>query len=199
MFAVFSLSALTPDGAIKQLATGTPVNLAGTYNRHAQGVASDGTHIYWIMSDCIVKTGVDGKVIKVVSVTYHAGDPCWHNGRLYVPVCVSGFNKWLQERPSKNWVYVFDGDLNELAKHPVPEMEFGAGAIEFANGSFYLAGGRPKELPGNEVLVYNQQFRFQRRIPLNFNSVSCAFSDSTSSSNKALFFKLLYKTSISFF
>jgi len=172
LFSGAMLVALTPDGAIRKLKAGTVVKLEGIYKRHAQGTASDGTHVFWVMSDCIVKTDVGGKVIKVVPVTYHAGDPCWHKGRLYVPVCVSGFNKWLKDKPSRNWIYIFDGNLKYLSRKAVPEAEFGAGAIEFRSGRFYIAGGRPAGLAGNEVLEYDAKFRFQRKIPVDFDSVA---------------------------
>lgn len=143
----------------------------GEYKGHLQGIATDGKAIYWVFSLDIVKTGFDGKLLARTKVPHHGGDPCWSNGRLYVPVCGSGFNR--KPKPGvvpKNYVYVFDADLKLLETHHIPETEYGAGGMAEKDGHFFIVGGRPADIPGNTVYEYDGGFKLRRRHELAFDS-----------------------------
>ena len=172
------LSALFPvrvdgaDNALSRLKYGTRIVCSGEYPGHLQGIASDGQAIYWVFTRTIVKTGLDGKLLAKTTVPRHGGDPCWHDGKLYVPVCSSGFNRKLKEGAvSKNYIYVFDANLKLLAKHHIPELEYGAGGIAAHDGHFFVVGGRPKGLAGNTVYEYDGNFKPVRRHEVAFDSL----------------------------
>ena len=160
---------------------------------HIQGVATDGKFIYISYSVNILKCDFQGNVIKGIVTprfdgfedpkndldelknkynvrTHHSGDCCFHDGKLYVTYSGSGFNKYLKGGYSYNYVYVFDSDLNFLTRYHVPEMEHGAGGMTFANGKFYLVGGRPFGVPGNTVYEYDSNFKLLKKHQLKINS-----------------------------
>ena len=92
------------EAALPRLAPGTCIVCPGEYAGHLQGIATDGTSIYWSFSSCVVRTDLKGKLLAKADIPFHGGDPCWYRGRLYVPVG-SDFNR---ERPkgvkSNEWV-----------------------------------------------------------------------------------------------
>ena len=160
------------EDAPPRLKYGSRVVCPGEYRGHLQGLATDGKSIYWVFSRDIVKTDFTGRVLAKRSMPHHSGDPCWHDGKLYVPVCGSGFNR--KPKPgavSKNRVCVFDAELKPLAEHPIPELEYGAGGMAVHDGRFFIVGGRPKELPGNTVYEYDAEFKLVRRHELEFDSL----------------------------
>ena len=143
----------------------------GEYKGHLQGLATDGKAIYWVFSQDLVKTDFAGKLLAQTKVPHHGGDPCWSHGKLYVPVCGSGFNR--KPKPGtvpKNHVYVFDADLKLLETHHIPETEYGAGGMAEKDGHFFIVGGRPADTPGNTVYEYDGDFRLLRRHELAFDS-----------------------------
>jgi hypothetical protein len=110
----------------------------------------------------MVKTDVQGRILKSVPAADHHGDVCYHNGRLYCAVNLGRFNRPAGEEDS--WVYVYDGEtLAELARHPVKELVHGAGGIAYHGGRFIVIGGLPPDVPENYVYEYDEQFRFVKR------------------------------------
>ena len=157
--------------AAPRLAPGTRIVCPGEYKGHLQGLATDGKAIYWSFSRDLVKTDFEGNLLGKVNIPHHGGGPCWSNGKLYVPVCGSGFNR--KPKPGsvpKNYVYVFDPELKLLEKHHIPETKYGAGGMAAHNGHFFIVGGRPAELPGNTVYEYDADFKLVRRHELDFDS-----------------------------
>jgi hypothetical protein len=144
-------------------ATFHSVACEGTYPRHLQGVCTnDRDAIYWCFTDVLVKTDVDGKVQKKIPVADHHGDLCHHAGKLYVAVNLGKFN--LPAGKADSWVYVYDATtLAELARHKVPELVHGSGAVAYHDGKFIVAGGLPIGVKENYLYEYDEQFRFQRR------------------------------------
>lgn len=168
----FSATELIGAEAPPKLKYGTRIVCQGEYPGHLQGLATDGKAIYWSFTRTIVKTGFDGKVLAKIAVPHHCGAPCWHDGKLYVPVCGSGFNRKLKPGAvSKNHIHVFDANLKPLAKYHIPELEYGAGGIAAHDGHFFVVGGRPKDLPGNTVHEYDGNFKPVRRHEVDFNSL----------------------------
>ncbi|MBS0208018.1 MAG: hypothetical protein JSS27_03595 [Planctomycetes bacterium] len=134
----------------------------GTYPRHVQGICTNlRDAIYWSWTDALVKTDLDGRVLKNVPVASHHGDLCYHAGRVYVATNLGKFNQPAGQADS--WVYVYDGNtLAELAKHRVPEVVHGAGGMAWHDGRFIIAGGLPTGLNENYLYEYDESFRFQR-------------------------------------
>lgn len=170
LFAAAELSGAETEMA--SLKYGSRIVCPGEYRGHLQGIATDGKAIYWVFSRNLVKTGFDGRMLAKRDMPHHSGDPCWHEGRLYVPVCQSGFNRELKPGAvSKNYVFVFDAELKLLEKRHIPEVEFGAGGIAVRDGHFFVVGGRPDGLPENTVYEYDADFKLLSRHEANFDSL----------------------------
>ena len=139
--------------------------------QHLQGITSCGKYIYWVFSKKIIKTDLTGKIIKKVPLhkeagkKVHGGSPAWLD-KLYVPYCASGFNKKLNGQPSLNFVQVYDADLNYVKSIPIPELEYGAGAMTTDGTNFFVTGGRPADLPGNTIYEYSRDFKLLKKHKL---------------------------------
>lgn len=135
----------------------------GSYPRHLQGFCTnDRDAIFWCFTTTLVKTDVDGRVLKHVPVASHHGDLCYKDGRVYVAVNLGKFNETAGKEDS--WVYVYDAEtLAEVARHPVPELVHGAGGMAYHDGKFIIIGGLPPGVNENYVYQYDESFRFQKR------------------------------------
>ena len=142
------------------------VTCEGSYPHHLQGVCTDGKDaIFWSFTTKLVKTDLDGKVVKVVDVASHHGDLCIQDGKVYVAVNLGSFNHPMGKADS--WVYVYDArDLSFLAKHKTPEVFHGAGGIAFHDGKFLVVGGLPKDAKENLVYEYDAAFTFLKKYTL---------------------------------
>ena len=143
--------------------------------QHLQGFQSCGKYIYWVFSQSMVKTDLAGKLIKKVPLhrergkMVHGGSPALLD-KLYVPYSGSGFNKRLNGKPSLNFVQVYDLDLNYIKSIPIPELEYGAGAMISVGSKFFITGGRPADMPGNEIFEYSRDFKLLKKHKLAFNT-----------------------------
>jgi hypothetical protein len=140
------------------------IECEGEYKEHLQGICSDHkSFIFWSFTDVLVKTDMKGKVIKKVKVAYHHGDLYYLNGKIYVAV---GFGIWNNAQGlADSWVYVYDAEtLQELEKHRVPELVYGAGGITWNDGHFVLVGGLPEGFEENYLYIYDKNFRFVKSV-----------------------------------
>lgn len=180
LYLIFSLTVLTaavPAG-IRQMIRNGDIKCEGSWSGHLQGVTFDGKDkLYWVFNRHLVQTGVNGKLLNATMLKReggkadHGGSPCYANGFIYVPYCGSGFNKELNGNPSYNFVQVYDEkDLSLVKSYAVPEVVYGAGAIAFASGNFFITGGRPAGMPGNTVYEYSPEFKLLKKHHLEFNS-----------------------------
>lgn len=134
------------------------------YGGHLQGITTDyRKFLFWSHTVHLVKTDLNGKVLKKIDVPTHYGDPEWYMNKLYVAVNFGMFN----EEPglSDSWIYVYDPDnLDFICRYPVPEVVHGAGGIGIHDGRVFVVGGLP-DLPGydmNLVYEYDIDFKLQR-------------------------------------
>ena len=165
------LGSLTAAAETVQEFSGGVIRCPGEYAEHLQGLATDGKAIYWSFTRALVKTDFAGKLLKRVDVPRHCGDPCWSDGKLYVPLCEGRFNRELPPgAESANYILVFDTDLKLLTRHHIPDLKYGAGAVAEHGGHFFVAGGRPKGMPGNTVYEYDRDFKLLKRHKLDFDS-----------------------------
>ncbi len=139
------------------------VQCEGTYPRHLQGICTnDKDAIYWSFTTTLVKTDLDGKLLKSIPVANHHGDLCHHDSKVYVAVNLGKFND--PNGNADSWVYVYDAnDLSLLARHETQEVFHGAGGIGFRDGHFFVVGGLPVDIEENYVYEYDDEFRFVKR------------------------------------
>ena len=138
------------------------VTCEGAYADHLQGICVDDTAIYWSFTTFLVKTDLNGKLLKKAPVADHHGDLGYANGKLYVAVNLGKFND--PNGKADSWVYVYDAaTLEELGKHPVPEAFYGAGGVAIREGHFFVVGGLPSKIEENYVYEYDEQFKFVER------------------------------------
>ncbi|HQX52781.1 MAG TPA: glycerophosphodiester phosphodiesterase [Planctomycetaceae bacterium] len=134
----------------------------GTYPHHLQGVCADDSAIFWSFTTTLVKTDLDGQLLKKVPVANHHGDLCFHDGKLYVAVNLGKFNDPAGNADS--WVYVYDAEtLKELARHETQELFHGAGGIGFRDGHFFVVGGLPDSVDENYVYEFDGTFKFVKK------------------------------------
>ena len=125
-------------------------------------MCSDGQAIYWCFTTELVKTDLEGKLLKKLAVANHHGDLCCHDGKLYVAVNLGKFNA--PAGAADSWVYVYDAeDLKKLARHETQQAVHGAGGIGFRDGHFFVVGGLPEEVDENYVFEYDSEFKFLKR------------------------------------
>jgi hypothetical protein len=135
------------------------VTCEGMYPHHLQGICVDDAAIYWSFTTTMVKTDLDGKLLKKVSVANHHGDLCFHDGKLFVAVNLGKFND--PKGNADSWVYVYDADtLKEVARHETQEVFYGAGGIALRSGHFFVVGGLPDGVEENYVYEYDGDFKF---------------------------------------
>ena len=140
-----------------------PVACEGTYQHHLQGICAGAQAIYWSFTTQLVKTDLDGRIVKKMSVTNHHGDLCFHDGKIYVAVNLGKFND--PKGNADSWVYVYKAsDLSFVSKHETQEVFYGAGGIGCRNGHFFIVGGLPDDVQENYVYEYGADFRFVKKI-----------------------------------
>lgn len=134
----------------------------GTYRAHLQGVCVGDDAIFWCFTTQLVKTDLDGKLLKQAPVANHHGDLCFLDGKLYVAVNLGRFND--PKGNADSWIYVYRGDdLTLVSKHRTPEVFHGAGGVGVRDGRFFVVGGLPDGVEQNYVYEYDGSFKFIRR------------------------------------
>ena len=134
----------------------------GTYQHHLQGICVDARSIYWSFTTTLVKTDLDGKLLKKISVANHHGDLCHHDGKIYVAVNLGEFNN--PQGKADSWVYVYDATtLKEMSRHQVQEVFYGAGGMGYRDGKFFVVGGLPDDVEENYVYEYDPRFKFLKK------------------------------------
>lgn len=135
----------------------------GHYGKHLQGISTnDRDAIYWSFTDQLVKTDLDGKVLRQIPVASHHGDLCHVDGKLFVAVNLGQFNQPAGKADS--WVYVYDAvTLDELARHETQDVVHGAGGMAWRDGRFFVVGGLPPGFNENYIYEYDSAFGLQKR------------------------------------
>jgi hypothetical protein len=138
------------------------VTCEGVYEQHLQGICVDKESIYWSFTTELVKTDLNGKLLKKVTVQSHHGDLCIDKGKLCVAVNLGKFND--PQGNADSWIYVYNADdLSLAAKHKVAEVFYGAGGIGVRGGHFYVVGGLPDGTQENYIYEYDGDFKFLKK------------------------------------
>lgn len=162
------------------------VTCEGSYPHHLQGICVDQDAIYWSFTTTLVKTDLNGKLMKKVAVANHHGDLCSHNGKLYVAVNLGKFND--PKGNADSWVYVYDAaDLKELARHEVQEVFHGAGGIGVRNDHFFIVGGLPDGVEENYVYEYDAKFRLLKKHVIKSGHTHLGIQTATFAGDRWLF------------
>lgn len=144
----------------------SPIVCDGVYPYHLQGVATDGTNIFWSFTTVLAKTDLAGRCLaKVERATArgHMGDLCCHGGKVFV-----GINNGEPggTRPGDE-VWVYDAETLALEKRiPTPQTIFCNNGIEWYGGYFFVVGSAPADHEFNYVWQYTEDFRFERCMPI---------------------------------
>ena len=135
----------------------------GEYDRHLQGVATDGKSIYWSFTTVIVKTDLAGKLLARVDAPRHQGDLCVKDGVVYVAVNRGAFN---QENEGVSEISSYDAKTLKHLKTWKIDMPHGAGGMTFVGDRFYVVGGLPATHERNYVYEYDGDFALVKRHEL---------------------------------
>ena len=137
---------------------------AGSYGGHLQGVATDGTNIYWSFTVAVVKTDLSGNILVSRKAPSHQGDLCCKDGVLYVAVNRGRFNT---ETGAVSQVTSYDAKtLKPIKTVPLPDVPHGAGGITWKGDRFYVVGGLPPTHKKNYVYEYTPDFKLVKRHDL---------------------------------
>lgn len=166
LFAAISLARTTcadePASAKLTPSLGYQVKCSGSYPHHLQGVCAGKDAIFWSFTTTLVKTDLQGALIKKIAVANHHGDLCMQQDKIYVAVNLGKFND--PQGNADSWVYVYDAtDLSEIEKHETQELFHGAGGIESRSDHFFVVGGLPDKVEQNYVYEYDAKFQFVKK------------------------------------
>ena len=170
--------AKTPAGPAKpvrllpMLHEGDEIRCQGEYEGHVQGIATDGKSLYWSFTGMVVRTDLGGKVLAKCDLPMHGGDPCFAEGRLYVPAGSRFSQEPKKKYKPENFVLVFTPALKRVNTIPLANYKYGAGGMAYRNGHFFIVGGRPGGKGGNTIHEYDGNFKLLRSHEINFNSAS---------------------------
>lgn len=138
------------------------IRCEGEYPWHLQGVATDGSNVFWTFTTVLVKTDRAGKVLCKDEITRgegHMGDLCFRNGKVFVGMnlerkngCRVGDEVWEYDAAT----------LKRLKKHPTPEAVWCNNGLEFYAGSFWVITSAPHLCKYNMVFRYTPDFKFIR-------------------------------------
>ncbi len=133
----------------------------GEYERHLQGVATDGESLYWSFTTKIVRTDRKGKILAVQSAPSHQGDLCVKDSVVYVAVNRGRFN---QESNAVSEVSSYDAlTLKPLKTWSLKDVTHGAGGITSCGERFFVVGGLPATHECNYVYEYTSDFTLVKR------------------------------------
>ena len=132
-----------------------------------RGVCSDGASLYWSMSHDLVKTDLKGtETARFSDKDFQMGDPCWHNGFIYV--CASRKMRTKAcPRMTCDEVWVFEpAELRRVRVHPLPQAIFGANGIAWWGGRFWVVADAAANFPYNFVYELTENLEFVQCRPL---------------------------------
>jgi len=124
-------------------------------NYHLQGFTADGEYMYWSFTDSLVKTTMEGTVVRQVPCAVpgdHLGGIDWYGGRIYGAAMNSG--------KKTSAIHVYDADtLQTLAILPLAECdaEYLTEEDGFRGAGCITAGKDPGS--GEDVLLVGSALR----------------------------------------
>ena len=158
---IVSSCLLLATAAVASAAGLSPIICDGVYPYHLQGVATDGTNLFWSFTSVLVKTDKAGMVLAKDEICLgdgHMGDLCCKGGKVFVGMNMGRDGRgW--KKDDEVWQYDGEGMKREKA-FPTPHTIWCNNGIEWFDGYFWLIGSIPKFSEYNIVFKYNPDFRF---------------------------------------
>lgn len=131
----------------------------GSYPYHLQGVATDGTNVYWTFTTVLVKTTWSGKVLCKTEIEKgHMGDLCFKEGKVLI-----GMNHGKRDGyrvGDEVWVYDAQS-LKLMEKLPTPEPAWCNNGLEWYGGSFWVITSAPRHSEYNFLYEYTPDFKYR--------------------------------------
>ncbi|MDY0165071.1 MAG: hypothetical protein RBS80_00920 [Thermoguttaceae bacterium] len=153
--------ALLAFGAHSSLSTAEDIRCDGEFRYHLQGFTADDEAIYWSFTTVLVKTDKAGGTIRQRDVPSHHGDCCIHDGILYVAVD----RKFAGAKDEKYFIYLYNcEDLSFIQRIAILEDGGGVDGIEFVEGFFYVAEGKPRDSEQEFNLIHKFTPDFREKI-----------------------------------
>ena len=140
------------------------------YPLHIQGadVDRENNQIVFCFTDRLVFTDFKGNILREFVLdahdfpnsAIHIGDIAINAGRLYLPYSIIfNFSNEQESKNAKMYVYQIDTMELEAAYHLHPDIVWGAGAVEFFKGFFWVSGGLAPTETRNYIYQYDAAFR----------------------------------------
>lgn len=148
----------------------------GKIRGHLQGVCAYKNNLYCVTNYELIKTDKKCNILKRIRLKkepprlIHGGDPCIVDGKIYVPYCAERFNKPAETEKSDNFVQVYDSNLNYIKTYHIPQVKYGAGTITYADGHFFVSGGKGFYQSGVDLFEYDKEFNLIKKHQLNIIS-----------------------------
>ena len=137
------------------------IDCEGIWPYHLQGVATDGTNVYWTYTTVLVKTDFAGRILATNAVEglfVHMGDLCCKDGKVYVGMnCGKKHGVRVGDE-----VWMFDGRTLELEKiYPTPQTVWDNNGLVWCGNSFYVVTFAPYYSRYNYLFEFTEDFRFK--------------------------------------
>lgn len=132
------------------------------YPYHLQGVATDGTNIYWTFTTVLVKTDLEGRRIAKFDVNrddVHMGDLSCRKGRVYV-----GIGRGRRADGSRVPGEVWEMNADTLAVErtfETPEAIWCNNGLAWWDGSWWVISSAPKGFEYNILAEYDENFVYR--------------------------------------
>lgn len=140
-----------------------PIVCEGVYPYHLQGVATDGTNVFWSFTTVLAKTDLSGRLLAKSEIeSGHMGDVCWKDGAVYVGM---NFGKGADGARRGDAVWVYNAAMLErTAVHSTPEPAWCNNGVEWFGGSFWIITSAPRHSECNYLYEYTPDFRYKNCI-----------------------------------
>ena len=141
-----------------RLADVREITLEGEYRGHLQDVWSDGgKYIYWAHTKDLLKTDLEGRVLKDVKVEEHHAGLDGKDGRLFVAVCpMQGKTKGKTTPECRVTVCEYDMETLDLIERHVTDINDRAGSLVILKDGTFLVGClRPQDITRSQVRFHH--------------------------------------------
>lgn len=132
------------------------------YPYHLQGVATDGTNLYWTFTTVLVKTDLQGKLVakhEPKREGAHMGDLSCRNGKVYV-----GVGRGRRADGSRIPGEVWEMNAETLAVErtfATPEAIWCNNGLAWWDGSWWVISSSPQGFEYNILVEYDENFVYR--------------------------------------